>query len=306
MQHCHLRHMNTLTESFTLAELTFLRIMLSREVFMEYFDYHVHSSFSPDCKVPMSQQAQAALEAGLSELCFCDHHELHIPDVFGGNCEMLLPENIKSRNDTLRRAREEFTGRLVLRCGSELGEPWYSPKKANEFIEANNFDFVLASNHGLDNGRDFYIYHPEDATADGLINEFFDLWLEKFDGFDNFDCVSHLTYPLRSIVPAYGQPDMERLRPKIEALLARIIKKGKGIEVNTSAFRHGFNAPYPDWELLALYHSLGGEIITVGSDAHLPRQVGYQVEETYRHLSQIGFRWVATFTNRLPTMHPLY
>ena len=36
-------------------------------------DYHTHSRMSPDADAPMAELAEAAIAAGLDELCFTDH-----------------------------------------------------------------------------------------------------------------------------------------------------------------------------------------------------------------------------------------
>ena len=36
-------------------------------------DYHMHSTCSPDGKMTMSQAAEAAIRAGLDEICITDH-----------------------------------------------------------------------------------------------------------------------------------------------------------------------------------------------------------------------------------------
>ena len=38
-------------------------------------DYHTHTQFSPDAHDPMTVMAQAALDAGMDEICFTDHVE---------------------------------------------------------------------------------------------------------------------------------------------------------------------------------------------------------------------------------------
>ena len=54
----------------------------------------------------------------------------------------------------------------------------------------------------------------------------------------------------------------------IQLIFKTIIPKGKGIEVNTSGFAYGLDSAMPSIDILKLYKELGGEIITVGSDAH--------------------------------------
>ena len=38
-----------------------------------FADYHVHSEFSWDSRTPMEAQIQAAVRAGVEELCFTEH-----------------------------------------------------------------------------------------------------------------------------------------------------------------------------------------------------------------------------------------
>ena len=46
-----------------------------------------------------------------------------------------------------------------------------------------------------------------------------------------------------------------------------IIENGKGIEVNTAGLKYGMSDPNPHHEIIKRYMELGGEIITIGSDA---------------------------------------
>ena len=38
-------------------------------------DYHLHSDISPDCKTPMEESCEAAIQKGLTELAFTEHME---------------------------------------------------------------------------------------------------------------------------------------------------------------------------------------------------------------------------------------
>ena len=57
---------------------------------------------------------------------------------------------------------------------------------------------------------------------------------------------------------------------EIAEIFRLIIPKGIGIELNTNRG----NTPLPDEKWLRLYRSLGGEIVTLGTDAHTPGFVG--------------------------------
>ena len=77
--------------------------------------------------------------------------------------------------------------------------------------------------------------------------------------------------------------------------------KGIGIELNTNRG----NTPLPDEKWLRLYRSLGGEIVTLGTDAHTPGFVGCAVREGQALLRACGFRRFAAFRQGKPVWHEL-
>jgi len=51
------------------------------------------------------------------------------------------------------------------------------------------------------------------------------------------------------------------------------------LEINSSGWRQPAGRPYPDLELVKLYRELGGEIITIGSDAHRCEELAAGVQQ---------------------------
>ena len=94
--------------------------------------------------------------------------------------------------------------------------------------------------------------------------------------------------------------NLSEFSEKIDEILKLLISKGKGIEVNTSGLRYGVGSPHPSFEIIQRYHSLGGEIITIGSDAHKPEHIGYKFDTAYELLDKAGFKYVTIFKNRKP------
>lgn len=83
--------------------------------------------------------------------------------------------------------------------------------------------------------------------------------------------LGHLTLPLRYINEHHGEHmTFRRHMDRVEEVLRTVIPKGVGIECNTNRG----NEPLPGPEILRLYRRLGGEIVTLGSDAHRPGDVG--------------------------------
>ena len=86
----------------------------------------------------------------------------------------------------------------------------------------------------------------------------------------------------------------------IDRILRTILESGKGIELNTSGFRSGLGQPNPCVDILKRYKELGGEIITVGSDAHKPEHVGADFDKACTILKDCGFQYYTIFEKRAP------
>ena len=76
---------------------------------------------------------------------------------------------------------------------------------------------------------------------------------------------------------------------ELTAVLKRVIERDKGIEINTSGIRQDVGEMLPGLSILNLYKSLGGKILTIGSDAHNPHDVAADLEAGYELLKQAGF-----------------
>ena len=80
-----------------------------------------------------------------------------------------------------------------------------------------------------------------------------------------------------------------------------LIRQGRGIEVNTNRGHQ----PLPGEKWLRMYRDLGGEIVTLGSDAHATRQVGCAIREGQALLRRCGFSRFCTFQRMEPVWHTL-
>ena len=64
-----------------------------------------------------------------------------------------------------------------------------------------------------------------------------------------------------------------------------------------------FTNPHPD--VLKRYRQLGGEMITIGSDAHTPDVLGYGFKQLPQMLLDCGFRYYTVFKGKKPKYVPL-
>jgi histidinol-phosphatase (PHP family) len=81
------------------------------------------------------------------------------------------------------------------------------------------------------------------------------------------------------------------------------VAKGKGMEVNTSGVDRA-GVFLPSAEYLCRFKELGGEIVTVGSDAHDPSRVGQYAPQAVQMVKEV-FGYVCTYQKRRPVFHPL-
>ena len=88
-------------------------------------------------------------------------------------------------------------------------------------------------------------------------------------------------------------------------ILVELIRRGKGLECNTGGLKYGLRHPNPTEEVLVRYRDLGGEILTVGSDAHKPEHLGYDFDYCRELLKRCGFKYYTVFHQRKPVFLPL-
>ena len=259
-------------------------------------DYHTHSKLSPDSDTPLEQQAQAAVEAGLDELCITDH------------CDLLSlqgePVDSYDWPPAVAQYREvvpQFAPKLTLKLGLELGMAHLNPAASQAIVSQPELDFVLGSVHNLcpeKGGADFYyVPYPDEAACHAALDDYFTS-MAVLAGTDLYDVLAHIIYPLRYMSFPIS---LERYYGRIRDILRAAAEGGRGMEVNTYRGR-----TVAEWApILELYRQAGGEIVTVGSDAHTPEGVGQGIQAACALLADRGFRYVCTYEKRRPVFHKL-
>ncbi|MCR5816136.1 MAG: histidinol-phosphatase HisJ family protein [Ruminococcus sp.] len=281
------------------------------------FDSHTHSSFSPDADkgTDIEKMAQQAASSGLDYITVTDHCD----------CNYWLPESECDYKEYPKEDSIMFGARdyallsiekalslkseyMNLLCGIELGQPLQNPQAAERILSCEGLDFVIGSLHMNAHKPDFYYmqYDKMDISEiNALLSDYFTELLEmcKQGGFDS---LGHLTYPLRYIEGEFGiTPDMSAFDDIIREIFRTLIENGKAIELNTSGFRQRYGRPFPDEHYLKLYRSLGGELITIGSDAHRLTDIGAGLKEGCELLKECGYRYITLFKGRKPENYKL-
>lgn len=258
------------------------------------YDFHTHSHFSPDCKFKMEEMIQGAIKNKVNTLCITDHIDLDY-----GNCEEDFLFNYNDFFNEFTSLREKYSKDIKLIPGVEIGMQPQIINTIHDSVPIERFDFVIMSIHTakreeLHEGN-FY----KNKTAKQAFRDYYEDLFTCVNEFNDFDIVGHV-----NIIDRYTNflenPSIEfsEYKDLVVKVLEKIISKGKGIEVNTSGTRYGLPYFHPNIKILKLYKELGGEIITFGSDAHTPQDIGYGYNEVMDLLKLIGFKYITTFEKR--------
>lgn len=271
-------------------------------------DCHTHTEISPDSEAKLSAMCRRAEELELQAYAVTDHIELcrYYPQGYY-QAEPRNEEDFFDYADRWERsihqnelAKEILSGRMRLINGIELGEPNADFGLADSVYQDKRLDFVIASLHELPGKLDFYFLDYQQEDIDQLLEQYFDILLE-ISRRDCFDVLGHVTYPLRYIAGDAGiEINMKKYREMLAECFRNVIRNQKGIELNTSGYRQKYGKPFPDGELLKLYADLGGRILTLGSDAHQPEDIGKGIAEGAALAKSCGFQKVCYYLRHEP------
>lgn len=262
------------------------------------FDLHTHTSFSFDGEYGAEEMVFRAYELGIKHYAITDHveiNEYHLP-------EFRYPEILKEAKAVIPGLVEEYKGRIDLIRGVELGQPVHDTTLAERILSEGQYDYIIGSCHMIRGYQDFYFLDYDENDPVKLLDSYFDELIEMAE-WGKFDTLAHITYPLRYIVGDKGKRiDMTRYEKQLERLYSTIIGKGIALEINTSGLRQNIGETLPGEELLRKYYNMGGRLITMGSDAHKPEDIGKGIAEGIALAKKIGFYAVSVYKNRKPIM----
>ena len=257
------------------------------------YDCHMHTVNS-DGRSTVDQMCESAMEKGVSGIAITDHADMNFYE------SRDTYNRIKGAVAQIRQAQEAWEGKLELYCGVELGEYLYEPESAKKILGLTDYDQILCSIHFVPAARWEKSYNSINFANDGTDEElidymrlYFDLLSETVDAFD-FDILAHIACPVRYMTTKYGRPtDVMRFEPKIKEILKKVIDRGIALEWNSAGLRQ-------NEEIFALYYSMGGRLVTLGSDAHSHADIARGFDQFRSFLKECGFTHYHYYKNRQP------
>lgn len=262
---------------------------------MQCYDQHVHSTFSFDGQAQLADECAAAAAAGLAGLTFTEHFSVDPLDVSYGVLDYT------AYRQTISACQKKYAGRLDIGCGLEIGEPHL--EKCRETLakarQDMQLDFVIGSVHNIGSVklRNFQKGKCKEELYDAYFQE-----ILKMVQTADIDVVGHLDLAKRYAFDIVGTYDFARHRAQLADILETVIARGLGIEINTSGWRNTVGVCYPAPEVVRLYHELGGQYITIGSDAHRAEDIASGWQQAIAVLREAGFHSYCCYHERKPRL----
>jgi len=261
-------------------------------------DLHVHSTCSGDGVSSIEEYARQAEVLSLAEVGYCEHVDFDPRDRGYGYFD-------PGRYDREMAAARAAAHGVRLRQGIEITYQSSFEESLVAWLASRPWDYVVASVHLVDYTDGWAIisepgamgaYFAGHSQHQAYAPYFVELLRAAQSGLG--DVLGHLDLVKRYGVRQYGPLDPVVFEEEIREILGAAAHSGMGLEINTSGLRQSPGEPYPALTVLRWFHELGGEILTVGSDAHHADDLGSGITEALAMAQEAGFRAIATFEER--------
>lgn len=252
------------------------------------YDTHMHTKpFSTDSEMVLSEVLKSQEELGIG-IVLTEHmdYDFPPPDVYEFDTETYFEKYASFRSD-----------RLLL--GVEIGLQKQVAERNRKLIRSCPFDMVIGSVHTV-LGKDLYApsffrMFPDKKQA---YTAYLETVYQNIRDFDDFDTLGHLDYVCRKA--PYSDPLLHygEFPEYIDEILKLLAKKGKSLEINTRL--SGNAAAVKELETIcSRFTELGGETVTIGSDAHHASAIGSSLESTYELAGRCRLRPVVYRRRRM-------
>jgi histidinol-phosphatase (PHP family) len=264
-------------------------------------DYHLHTRFSPDGRQTLDEMCRAARAAGIGQVAVTDHVDSPDPRFVG---TIFTIANPQAYIESIDEARRRYPDIMIVR-GLELG---YTPsgwEEALRLCERIRPEFVIGSLH-LAEGLDPYeARYFEGVTRQEAYRRYLVALRDAVPHMAGVcDTLGHLTYVTKFTPYEDGALDWDDEPELIDAILHAALAAGLALEINTSGYRR-LGAPLPGLSIVRRFRELGGEFVTLGSDAHGAAHVGHRIRDAAQLARQAGMRYMLVVRENGPTPIPL-
>ena len=248
-------------------------------------DSHMHTAFSHDSHVLLELYAAQAAEYGIKEIAITDHVDF-LP---GSPGYRYFDYDVRKK--VIAEAAARWAGKVRIRHGVEITYESRYDAEIREHLATHHYDYSIGSVHAVKDSP--YARHNVEAFARGLtvaqaVAPYF-AEVQAAIRSDLFDTIGHLDQCKRWLLPWFPTAAFATIPESYEPLLRALVETGTALEINSSGLRYPERETYPAAWVVERFRQLGGERVTVGSDAHLPQSFAFGIEEAAEIVAAAGF-----------------
>jgi len=259
-------------------------------------DFHIHTDVSPDGNQSLGDAVNRARQLGISHMAITDHYEFIKLEYY---VEWIIKDLVEysKKIESYNKKYDDIN----IATGIEIGHISKKIDKIKEVLDTVQFDFIISSTHFI---GEVDPYFPEYFSGKTKEDSYYNYLKEIRDSIDLMDdrvsVLGHIGYAAR-----YSPYEDYKLRYEdfseiIDDILLKTIRRGFGIELNTSNYGRKLDELMPPISIVNRYRQLGGEIITIGSDAHNCADIGKEYNTARQIALDAGFKKVCVFKNLKP------
>jgi histidinol-phosphatase (PHP family) len=248
-------------------------------------DAHLHTELSPDSMVPLELYAAQAARRGIREIAITDHLD------FMPGAPAYEYADYADRERMVRGAAERWAGKVTIRFGVELTYESRYEDLIREHLRTHSYDYAIGSVHATSDGPYAKSRIASFVSGKSLAEAVAPYFGEVAAAIRSrlFDTLGHLDQCKLWMLPWFSTADYAAAPELYEPLLVALVESGTALEVNSSGLRHRTGETYPGPWVVSRFRELGGERVTMGSDAHLPESFAFGLEEACQIVAAAGF-----------------
>jgi len=276
-------------------------------------DYHLHTSTSRDGHATVAEHCERASALGLAEIAITNHMNLRDSTLH------ITPEVLAEVWSDIQASQLEYPDLTIL-LGIEID---FFDDLKDELADVlpkyaaavgRKLDFIMGSAHVM-NGVRFASKKEAHNLLVGadpipIYKQYFEL-MTRVVSSGLFDIVAHPDLIRRFVGLHTPHLPYEAYSEYAVSFVDALIEFDVGIELNVKGLVHPVGAIYPTPELLACYldacREAGKEpVITIGTDAHRPENLGINLDVAVRRLQEHGISAITTYRQgvRIPFALP--
>jgi histidinol-phosphatase (PHP family) len=259
-----------------------------------FVDFHSHTYLCGHASGTPDEYIQSAIRNGIKIYGFSDHAPLpeHLRDQV-----TMSPDQTEMYISMIDQKKQEYKDRISIRIGFEVDFPiWDSFDK--KYFNDPRLDYLIGSCHLL---GEWPVDHSavmdqyEIRGVDNVYAEYFENLLGCASS-GLFNIIGHFDLPKK-----FGYRPKRDFSAKIREIARAAKSTNTAVELNSSGLRKLVKEIYPSESIVKILFE-ENTAVTLGSDSHLPGDVGADFDKSVAVLRKVGYKKIASFEKRIMTL----